>query len=172
MEIHAAHRYLLNQFYSPLTNHRTDRYNGSTLEGRMQLLLEVVEAVRHAVGADFPVAVRLGACDYMEGGSTLQDAVAAAKLLEDAGVDLLDISGGMCSYRNPLESGQGYFGEITQAVKQEVTIPVLLTGGITEPQAAEALLEEQKTDLVGIGRALLKDSDWAKHAFEQLSAAE
>lgn len=172
VEIHSAHRYLLNQFYSPLTNHRTDRYCGSTLEGRLQLHLEVIRAVREAVGAEYPIAVRLGACDYMDGGSTLEDAVAAAKILEAAGVDLLDISGGMCGYRHPSDNGQGYFAPVTQAIKQAVHVPVLLTGGITEPAAAEKLLEEEKADLIGIGRALLKDSDWAKHAYDQLSAAE
>ena len=88
VEIHCAHGYLLNQFYSPLSNHRTDEYGG-TLENRLRLPLEVVTAVRCEVGPDYPVLLRLGACDYMEGGTVLEDSIAAAKMFEKAGVTLL-----------------------------------------------------------------------------------
>ena len=101
VELHSAHGYLLNQFFSPLTNRRADRYAGGTLEGRTRLHCEILRAVRAAVGAEYPVAVRFGACDYMAGGSTEADAAEAAALLEAAGADLLDISGGLCGYRNP-----------------------------------------------------------------------
>lgn len=96
VELHAAHGYLLNQFYSPLTNHRTDAYTGATLAGRLRFLLEAVEAVRAAVGQELLLAVRLGAGDDMPGGTTVEDSVRACQLLEQAGVDLLDISGGFC----------------------------------------------------------------------------
>lgn len=164
VEIHSAHGYLLNQFYSPLSNKRTDGYNGSSIEGRIRLHLEVIEAVRNMVGADYPVALRLGACDYMEGGSTLQDAVMASMAFEKAGIDVIDISGGFCGYMRPGATEQGYFGELTEAIKKNVSIPVILTGGIIEAQAANDLLDSHKADLIGVGRAILKDSDWAKHA--------
>ena len=168
VEIHSAHGYLLDQFYSPLTNRREDAYTGKTLEGRIRLHLEIIAAVRAAVGAEYPVALRLGACDYMEGGSTLQDSIAAAKAFERAGVDLLDISGGFCSYIRPGHGNeQGYFAELTEAIKKEISIPVILTGGITRPEAAEQLLEEQKADLIGVGRAMLKDSLWAQKAMTE-----
>ncbi len=167
VEVHSAHGYLLSQFYSPLTNKRTDRYSGATIEGRMRLHCQVLAAVREAVGADFPIAVRLGACDYQEGGSTTEDAVAAAKILEAAGADLLDISGGLCGYRGSGSKEEGYFGEEAAAIRSVVGIPVILTGGVRTPEGAERLLEEGKADLVGVGRAVLKDSSWAKAAIEQ-----
>lgn len=168
VEIHSAHGYLLNQFYSPLTNHRQDRYTGATLEGRIWLHLEVLQAVRRAVGPDYPVALRLGACDYLEGGTTLDDSVAACRELEKAGVDLLDISGGFCGFNRPGAQGQGYFSELTEAIKGAVSVPVILTGGITDPAAAEELLQAGKADLIGVGRAILKDSHWPQAAMEAL----
>lgn len=168
VEIHSAHSYLLDQFYSPLANRRTDAYGGS-LQNRIRLHLEVIAAVRETVGPNYPVALRLGACDFLEGGSTLDDAIEAAKAFEGAGIDLLDISGGFWDYIRPGCSGQGYFGDITQAIRQKISLPVVLTGGITESQAAEALLAEGKADLIGVGRALLKDPRWAERAMAALS---
>lgn len=163
VELHSAHGYLLNQFYSPLTNIRTDSYGGS-VQNRIRLHLEVIKAVRATVGNDFLVALRLGASDYTEGGSTLADSMEAAKAFEQAGVDLLDISGGMCGFIRPSHTEPGYFGELTEAIKQVVSIPVILTGGITDADSAEELLSEKKADLIGVGRAILKDSSWAKNA--------
>ncbi len=171
VEIHSAHGYLLNQFYSPLTNQRTDQYSGATIEGRMRLHCQVIAAVREAVGADFPIAVRLGACDYQEGGSSVEDAVAAAEILEAAGVDLLDISGGLCGYRGSGSKEEGYFGEEAAAIRSAVSIPVIVTGGVRTPEGAERLLEQGKADLVGVGRAVLKDSGWAKAAIEHFGGA-
>ena len=168
VEIHSAHGYLLNQFYSPLSNKRDDVYTGSTLEGRMRLHGEVIAAVREEVGPDFVVALRLGACDYQEGGSTVDDAVAAAKILELAGIDLLDISGGLCGSRGSGSKEPGYFGVESKAIREAVSIPVILTGGVRDGRATERLLEEGKADLIGVGRSVLKDSLWAKKAFEEL----
>jgi 2,4-dienoyl-CoA reductase-like NADH-dependent reductase (Old Yellow Enzyme family) len=168
VEIHSAHGYLLHQFFSPLTNKRTDEYGGDVL-GRIRIHLEVIKAVREAVGEDFPILLRLGTADYMEGGSTIEDSKIAAKEFEQAGVDILDISGGFCGYVIPGGSSeQGYFWPITEALKEVVNIPVILTGGITEVSAAERLLSEGKADLIGVGRAIYKDSQWAKEAIEGL----
>ena len=162
MEIHSAHGYLLNQFYSPLTNKREDEYGAGCMENRLRFLLETVKAVREAVGPDFPIAVRLGGCDYAEGGSSIRDAVQAAVMLEKAGVDLLDISGGFCSYRKPGDETPGYFSDMTQPIKQRVKIPVILTGGVHSGRQCEKLLEEGLADLIGVGRAILTDSAWAQ----------
>ena len=167
VEIHSAHGYLLNQFYSPLTNRRDDAYTGSTMDGRIRLHLEIIQSIRAAVGSDYPLALRLGACDYMEGGSTIADSVLAAKAFEQAGIDLMDLSGGLCGYVNPTSKEQGYFGEISKAVKENVSIPVILTGGVVDAEAAERLLEEKKADLIGVGRAILKNSAWARNAMTQ-----
>lgn len=167
VEIHSAHGYLLNQFYSPITNKRTDEYGGDVLN-RIKIHLEVIKAVREAVGEDFPVLLRLGACDYMEGGNTIEDAKIVAKEFEKAGIDILDVSGGLRGYIIPGVTGQGYFGDVTKGIKEVVKMPVILTGGITEVQAAEQLLEDGKADLIGVGRAIYKDSTWAKNAIESL----
>ncbi len=167
VEIHSAHAYFLNQFLSPLTNKRTDKYGGD-IHNRIRLHLEIIEAVRDEVGEDFPVLLRLGAFDYQEGGTTIEDSQIAAQEFEKAGIDILDISGGLSGYDVPGLTGQGYFAPLTEAMKEVVSIPVILTGGITEPQAAEKLLAEEKADLIGVGRAILKDSNWAKRAISTL----
>lgn len=118
VELHAAHGYLLNQFYSPLTNHRTDAYTGATLAGRLRFLLEAVEAVRAAVRQEFLLAVRLGTGDDIPGGTTVEDSVRACQLLEQAGVDLLDISGGFCGPYRGGSKEQGYFSDWSQTVKR------------------------------------------------------
>ena len=167
VEIHSAHGYLLNQFFSPLSNKRQDEYNGNTLDGRIKIHLDIIKSIRNAVGKEYPIALRLGACDYIEGGITIEDSIYAAKKFEEAGVDLLDISGGFHYYSNPDSTKEGYFSELTMAIKNEVNIPVILTGGVVTAIAADNLLKENKADLIGVGRAILKDSNWAKNAFKE-----
>ncbi len=166
VEIHSAHGYLLNEFYSPLTNNRNDEYGGD-LPGRIRIHLETINAVKGAVGNDYPVFIRLGSIDDVPGGSNRQEAAEASKVFEKAGVSLIDISGGVTGYiRKGKEHVQGYFSDVSEAVKREVSVPVLVTGGITDPQAAGRIIRENKADLVGVGRAILKDSEWPKKAFE------
>lgn len=167
VEIHGAHGYLLNQFYSPLTNKRTDQYGGD-ISSRIQIILEVIQAVRQAVGDDYPVALRLGACDYIEGGSTEEDAVEASLAFEKAGIDLLDISGGMNGYIRPGRNEEGYFRDVTTLIKEQVSIPVLLTGGIKTREGVESLLQNNCADMIGVGREIFKNSNWAKECFESL----
>lgn len=167
VEIHSAHGYLLNQFFSPLTNKRRDEYGGD-VHNRIRLHLEVIAAVREVVGDDYPILLRLGASDYTEGGTTIEDSKIAAQEFEKAGVNILDISGGFSGYVAPGNNSQGYFAPLTEAIKQVVSIPVILTGGIIDVQVAEQLLIEGKADLIGVGRAVLKDSNWAKKAIESL----
>jgi 2,4-dienoyl-CoA reductase-like NADH-dependent reductase (Old Yellow Enzyme family) len=166
VEIHSAHGYLLDQFFSPLTNHRTDEYGGD-VHGRIKLHLEVIAAVREAVGEDFPILLRLGAADYTEGGARIEDSVAAVVAFENVGVDMIDVTGGMTGYMRPGHDEPGYFSELSEAIKEVVSIPVILTGGITEPEQAEALLAAGKADLIGVGRAILKDSGWAARAIRE-----
>jgi len=158
VEIHGAHGYLLCQFYSPLCNKRHDAYGG-TVENRVRFHLEVIAAVREAVGEDFLVAIRMGGCDYMEGGSTIEECVEACKLFEKAGIDLIDLSGGMCGYL-PVGKDAPYFEDLSAAVKAAVNVPVIVTGGVEDGETAERLLRENACDMVGIGRALLKDAKW------------
>ena len=162
--IHSAHGYLLNQFFSPLTNKRTDEYNGSTIKGRTRLQCQIIKAIRMVTGKDFLLAMRLGGCDYAAGGSLIGDAVEAAVLFEKAGLDAIDMSGGMCFYLRPGRTEPGYFGDLSSAVKKEVSIPVILAGGVKTRQDAEALLLNKKADLISVGRALATDPDWARKA--------
>ena len=167
VEIHSAHGYLLNQFFSPLTNKRTDGYGGP-VHNRIRIHLQVIEGVRKAVGEDFPILLRLGASDFREGGTTIEDSKIVAREFESAGVNILDISGGFSGYIVPGLTGQGFFAPLTGAIKKVVSIPVILTGGITDAQAADQLLAEGKADLIGVGRAILNNSGWAKQAIESL----
>ncbi len=164
VEIHSAHGYLLNQFYSPLTNKRTDAYNGQTLEGRTRLHAEILRAVRQAVGGDYPVAIRFGACDYREGGSRKEEVPQACRIFEEAGADLLDISGGFNGYTIKGVTQPGWFAELSAPAKESVSIPVLLTGGVKTGEDAEQLLECGAADLIGVGRAMLRSPDWAVQA--------
>lgn len=167
VEIHSAHGYLLNQFLSPLTNKRTDEYGGD-VKARIRIHVEVIEAIRSVVGPEFPILLRLGATDNMEGGLTIEEAQTAAEVFEKAGVDILDISGGLCRYILPGVTTQGYFSTYSKAIKEVISIPVIVTGGITEVKAAEEILRQEKADLIGVGRALYADSDWARKAMTTL----
>ena len=160
VEIHSAHGYFLNQFYSPLTNKRTDEYGVDCMENRLRIHREILAQVKEAVGDDFLIAMRLGGCDYMEGGSRIDDAVEAAKMLEKAGVELLDLSGGMCRFTRPGHEEAGYFADLSAAVKKAVSIPVILTGGVKRVAEAEALLTADKADLIGVGRAFMQNAAW------------
>lgn len=165
IEIHSAHGFLLNQFYSPLINKRNDIYGG-TVHNRIRIHIEVIKAIQEVINDNFIISLRLGARDYMAGGTTIEDSVIAAVEFEKAGVDLLSISGGLSGFTVPGDNSQGYFSPLSSAIKKVVKIPVLLTGGITEPSAANRLLMEQKADLIGIGRAMLKNLHWGRLAIE------
>ena len=167
VQIKACHVYLLAQFFSPLTNKRTEgKYAGTSFEGRFNLIYQVARAVRETVGEDFQVSVRLPLSDYAEGGLTIEDAIKAAKILEDY-VDMLDMSGGV-KYRfmHPEKKQPGYFSDDSKIIKDHVKLPVIVTGGITDIDQAETILEEGKADLIGVCRAVLKNEAWC---MEQLS---
>lgn len=167
VEVHSAHFYLLNQFYSPITNKRTDDYTGSTIEGRTKLQREILESIRKETGEDFIIAIRLGACDYKEGGSTVEEIPLACKIFVEAGADIIDISGGYHAYTNPETSEAGYFKQLSKAAKEGVNVPVILTGGIKSVNEAEKLLEENYADLIGVGRAMLTNPNWSKEAMQE-----
>ena len=150
-----AHGYLLNQFLSPLTNFRDDDYG----EDRVKYPLEVFRSMKEALG-DFPLAVRIGGIETIEGGTTVDDGVRAAKAFDTAGAAFLDMTGGMTGYNRPGHEEAGWFQDLSRAVKKETIAPVLLTGGITTYDEAEKLLAEDAADLFGIGRAFLKDPNW------------
>jgi len=166
VEIHAAHGFLLSQFLSPLTNLRDDEYGGDH-EGRSRIHLEVLAAVRSGVGATYPVFVRLGMHDERPGGLTLPPACWTASQLAAAGAAMIDVSGGQSGSEDP-GRGPGYFVAYAEAVKDVVDVPVMVAGGITDPQMADVIIRSGRTDIVGIGRAMLDDPDWTRKASEAL----
>jgi 2,4-dienoyl-CoA reductase-like NADH-dependent reductase (Old Yellow Enzyme family) len=138
------------------------------VENRVRIHLEIIAAVKEIAGDDFPILVRLGASDYQEGGVTIRESEAAARIFEKSGVSILDISGGFNYFIVPGDDSPGYFSPLTRAIKQKIGIPVILTGGITSAQDVERLLEEGAADLIGVGRAVLNDSGWAEKEMASL----
>lgn len=169
VEIHAAHGFLLCQFLSPLTNRREDGYGGP-IDNRCRLHLEVLAEVIARVGGDCRVFVRLGAHDETPGGLELDDACQAAKLLAAGGATLIDVSGGLQGSRG-VGKGAAYFVPYARAIKAAVPVPVMVTGGISEPNLADRAIREGWADLVGVGRAMLNDPEWARKAIAHLSMA-
>ena len=174
VEVHAAHGYLLDEFLSPLTNRREDEYGGD-LAGRMRIILEVVRAVRSELGSGQVLSVRLGACDYMDGGTTADEGAACAVEAVRAGADLISVSGGMCYYsrRDTLEPG--WFSDTSTVVRaalreEGLDAPVILAGGIRKLEDAEHLLEQDACDIVGIGRPFLNNPDWGRRLIRRLGA--
>jgi 2,4-dienoyl-CoA reductase-like NADH-dependent reductase (Old Yellow Enzyme family) len=159
VEIHAAHGWLLNQFASPITNKRTDQYGGS-LRNRFRFPLEVIEEVRRRVGSDYPLLFRLGADDFIPGGLTIEESKAIAPELVKAGVDVLDISGGLCGIYHPTSQNPGFFIPIAEDIKKVVSVPVIGVGGIRNARFADELIKSGRVDLVAVGRALMKEEDW------------
>lgn len=161
VQIHGAHGYLVSQFLSPLTNHRTDRYGGD-LEGRMRFLLEVVEEVRRVTGRGFTVSVKLNSADFQRGGFTLEESMEVARALEAAGIDLLEISGG--SYERPAMMGseqrestrarEAFFLEYAVRMREAVKLPLMVTGGFRSRGAMNEALAAGATDVIGLARPL------------------
>jgi NADPH2 dehydrogenase len=169
VELHGAHGYLLCQFFTPLLNKRDDEFGGS-LENRMRFPLMVTEKVRKCLGKDRLLLYRVGADDLAPMGTHVENAVAFSLKLQEAGVDILDISGGMCnSMPKQLAQVKGYFIPQAEAVKKAVSVPVIGVGGITEPEFANQLVVEGRVDLVAVGRALLHDNEWAQKAAKALA---
>jgi 2,4-dienoyl-CoA reductase-like NADH-dependent reductase (Old Yellow Enzyme family) len=171
VEIHGAHGFLLNQFLSPLTNQRTDQYGGS-LVNRIRFPLEVVACVRKQIG-DKLLLYRLGADDLVPNGTRIEDAQQFAVKLAAADVDVIDVSGGLCGGAPPtLQGVQGYFIPQAHQVKDKVRVPVIGVGGITDAVFADRAIQEKRVDLVAVGRALLKDPDWAAKAIQKLGRSK
>jgi len=170
VQLHAAHGYLLSQFLSPRSNQRKDQWGGS-LENRARALLESVRAVRDTVGPSFPVGVKLNSADFQRGGFDFEESLQVAKWLEAESVDLLEISGG--TYEQPrllnvdgiepvedqsvkasTKAREAYFVDFAQAMRKELTMPLMVTGGLRRLDAMEDALESGSADVVGIGRPL------------------
>ncbi|EGL62186.1 NADH:flavin oxidoreductase/NADH oxidase [Agrobacterium sp. ATCC 31749] len=163
IELHGAHGYLLHQFLSPLSNHRTDQYGGS-LENRMRFPLEVFEAVRAVFPAERPVTMRISATDWVEGGWEIHQTVSFGKALKALGCDAIHVSTGGLASNQEIPVGPNYQVPFARVVKQEVGIPVIAVGLITEFEQAEGILTTGDADMIAIARAALYDPRWPWHA--------
>lgn len=172
VQIHAAHGYLISCFLSPTANQRTDRWGG-TLENRARFLMSIVKAIREKVGAEFPISVKLNSADFQKGGFGADESEAVATMLQTAGVDLLEISGG--SYESPAMVGEmgggkdtvppkrastlareAYFLEFARALRRKLTMPIMLTGGLRSRNGMQEALDEG-VDLLGVARPACVD---------------
>ena len=166
VEVHGAHGYLVCQFFSGADNRRTDAYGGD-LTSRMRFGLETVQAMRRAVGKNFPIFYRLGAEERRPKGITLRQSQAFAAELQKAGVDAFDISIGATAGRSASPGPRakpGTFVPLAERIKAAVSVPVMALGRINSPDLAEAILVEGRADLVGIGRQLIADPQWPNKA--------
>jgi 2,4-dienoyl-CoA reductase-like NADH-dependent reductase (Old Yellow Enzyme family) len=160
IEIHAAHGYLLHEFLSPLSNHRSDEYGGS-FENRVRLLMEVTDAVRSEVGEQTPLFVRLSATDWVEPqGWTADDSVRLAGLLRAHGVDVVHVSSGGNVATASIPVGPGYQVPFSARIRQEADVPTAAVGLIREPAQAEEILAAGEADLVALAREFLLDPFW------------
>ncbi|MEU8589211.1 NADH:flavin oxidoreductase/NADH oxidase [Streptomyces sp. NPDC048664] len=176
VEIHGAHGYLIHQFLSPYSNHRTDAYGGS-FEGRTRFALEVVDAVRAVWPRELPLFFRVSATDWLaenpaddREGWTADDTVRLAGELRARGVDLLDVSTGGNVPDAKIVTGPGYQVPFAERVREETGLPVAAVGLITEPAQAEAVVSEGRADAVLLGRELLRDPYWPRRAAGELGA--
>jgi 2,4-dienoyl-CoA reductase-like NADH-dependent reductase (Old Yellow Enzyme family) len=156
IELHAAHGYLMHEFYSPLSNHRTDNYGGS-FENRIRLLIGVIESVKQIWPEEYPLFVRISSTDYTEGGWTVDDSVALAKVLKDKGVDLVDCSSGgnVANAKIPLKPG--YQVEFAEKIRNQTGILTGAVGLITEPVQADSIIQNGQADIILLARELLRD---------------
>jgi 2,4-dienoyl-CoA reductase-like NADH-dependent reductase (Old Yellow Enzyme family) len=169
LELHSAHGYLLHQFLSPLSNHRTDEYGGR-FENRTRLLLQVLEGVQSVWPSNLPIFVRISATDWAEGGWNEDDSVKLATILKSKGVDLIDCSTGGLVMGVRIPVGPGYQVYFAEKIRKEAGIPTSAVGLITTARQAEDIIAQGQADLILIARQSLRDPYFPIHAAQELGA--
>lgn len=169
-EIHGAHGYLINEFLSPVSNHRNDEYGGS-FENRTRLLLEIVKEIRGVIKNKYPLFVRISVTDWVVEGWNENDSVTLAKILKEHEVDVIDCSSGGNSHEQKIPVKPLYQVPFSEKIKKESGILTAAVGIITTAQEAEQILEEQKADLIIMARQLLREPYFPLHAAKQLGVA-
>ncbi len=167
LELHAAHGYLIHEFFSPHSNHRTDEYGGS-FENRIRFMLETLQAIQTVWPKELPLTTRISGTDWSEGGWTINDSVELAKILKGMGVDLVDCSSGGNVSHAKVPVGAGYQVPISEAVRHKANIATASVGMITSPQHADEIIRNGRADLVLLGREFLRDAYWPLHAAKNL----
>jgi len=163
VEIHAAHGYLLHQFYSPLCNDRKDDYGGS-FENRIRLLLRVTQAVRETLPQTLPLLVRISATDWKEGGWDLEQSIELCRRLKELGVDLVDVSSGGILPGIKIPAGPGYQVEFGEAIRRQAGVATAAVGMITDPAQAQSIVVTEQADMVFLAREMLRDPYWPRRA--------
>ncbi len=163
VEIHAAHGYLLHQFYSPLCNDRVDDYGGS-FENRIRLLLRITKVVRETLPQNLPLLVRISATDWKEGGWNLVQSIELCRRLKGLGVDMVDVSSGGIMPGIKIPVGPGYQVAFAEAIRREAGMPTAAVGMITEPMQAELIISNDQADMVFLAREMLRDPYWPRRA--------
>ncbi len=163
VEIHAAHGYLLHQFYSPLSNDRKDDYGGS-FENRIRLLLRVTQAIRETLPQTLPLLVRISATDWKEGGWNLQQSIELCRRLKGLGVDLVDVSSGGILPGIRIPAGPGYQVEFAEAIRRQAGVATAAVGMITDPAQAQSIVATGQADMVFLAREMLRDPYWPRRA--------
>ncbi len=169
IELHAAHGYLLHEFLSPLSNHRSDNYGGS-FENRIRLTRETVEAVRRVWPDRLPLFVRISATDWIAGGWDVEQSVELAKVLKPLGVDLFDCSTGGAAPGAKIPIALGYQVPFSERIRHDAKIPTAAVGLITEAKQANEIIANGRADLIFLARQFLRDPYWALHAAIELGA--
>jgi hypothetical protein len=170
IELHAAHGYLLHQFMSPLSNQRQDEYGGS-LENRIRLSLEVFQAIKAVVPEGYPIGVRISASDWMgEAGWDVESSIGLSKALSQLGAVYIHVSSAGLHRDQALNIAPNYQVGFAASIKQQVNIPIIAVGLITEAQQAEDILQNNQADAIGLARAILYDPRWPWHAAAELGA--
>lgn len=162
IEIHAAHGYLINEFLSPLTNHRTDEYGGN-LNNRVRFLKEILKGVKKVWPENKPIIVRVSAADYAEDGIEVNDIIDILKEVKCNGIDLVNVSSGGVIDVSP-KVFPGYQVKFAEIIRNEISIPVIAGGLITSPLMAEEILQNERADLIFFGRELLRNPYWPLQA--------
>ncbi len=167
IELHFAHGYLVNQFLSPLTNHRNDVYGGDK-DKSMRLALEIFEQCRQVWPRHKPMGVRISAVDWAEGGWSLEDSVALSAKLKEMGCDYICASSGGTTMKQKVVAGPGYQVPFAERIRAETGIATMAVGQITEPEQAEAIVSSEAADMVALARGMLYNPRWAWHAAAKL----
>ena len=169
LEIHGAHGYLLHSFFTPLVNTRDDEYGGD-IKGRARMMLETVDAVRAVWPENLPLAVRLSAADWIDGGLTVEDNIQMAKWLKERGVDIVDCSGGGATpdARASMGVRTEKQPELAGDIRKEADVMTMAVGGITGAKQAEQLIITKQADIVLMARQSLRDPYWPIHAATEL----
>ncbi len=166
VQLHSAHGYLLSQFLSPAFNRRRDEYGGSVVN-RARIHLEIYRAIREVVGDDYPILIKMNCRDFDENGLSLDDSVRVAGLLAGAGLDAIEVSGGLLTADalSPSRPGinseekEAYFKEELRAFRKAVSIPLILVGGIRSFEVAERLVEDGMADYISMSRPFIREPD-------------